>query len=208
MRLILNNTEQPAMNVPANWGDLLQRLDGDANQRGEVVTAVRFDGVDEPTFRDPRQIAREVHELELIELETATPAGLLDEALMQAALAAGALAAAAGQIGWALRRGERSVANTQLTQLGEGIRSLTWLVGTTATVRGVNFNQMLCDGSVMSVLLADLARQLSSIVEAQQAQDFLTVADLLEYDLQPALYSWQVLFEALRHTPASDVART
>jgi hypothetical protein len=208
MRMMLNNTEQPSTDLPANWGDLLQRLDHDANCRGEVVTAVRFDGVDEPTFRQPAQSARALHELSVIELETATPASLLDDALVQAGLAAGAAAAAAGQIATAVRRGDLGDAHPRLTELAEGIRALTWVVGTAAATRGISLDPTASDGSVMAVQLGELSGQLVSIVEAQQAQDFLTLADLLEYELQPTLNSWQVLFEALRRMPAKDEARS
>jgi hypothetical protein len=208
MRMMLNSAEQPSTDLPANWGDLLQRLDRDANRRGEVVTAVRFDGVDEPTFRQPSQSARALHDLSVIELETATPASLLDDALMQAGLAAGVFAASAGQIGSAFRRRDLSNANERLTELGEGIRGLVWIVGTAAATRGVSLDPVAGADSAISMQLAALTGQLVSIVEAQQAQDFLTVADLLEYDLQPTLYSWQVLFEALRHMPAKNAAQS
>jgi hypothetical protein len=203
---MLNNAEQPSTDLPENWGELLQSLDRDANNRGEVVTVVRFDGVEEPTFRQPGQSARALDEVSVIELETATPARLLDDALMQAALAAGVFAAAAGQIAWAFRRGDLGAAHPRLTELGEGIRGLTWVVGTAAATRGVSLDQAASNGSAISTQLAELTGQLGSIVEAQQAEDFLTVADLLEYELQPALYSWQVLFEALRQMPAKDAA--
>ena len=37
---------------PETWGDLLERLDRTLVADGRVVTAVRFDGVDQPSFRD------------------------------------------------------------------------------------------------------------------------------------------------------------
>ena len=41
-----------------------------------------------------------------------------------------------------------------------------------------------------------MARTLESVVGAQAAQDWLTVADVLEYDLDPALASWLTRFES------------
>ena len=41
-----------------------------------------------------------------------------------------------------------------------------------------------------------LARTLESIVAAQAGQDWLTVSDVLEYDLEPALAGWLTRFES------------
>jgi hypothetical protein len=197
-RLVLNDAEQSVENVPLYWGELLKGLDEHANERGEVVTAVRFDGVDEPTFRQPALVGRPLGEVRTIELETATPADLLDDALVQGAAAAGTLAAAAGDIGSAFRGTDLGEANQRIVELAEGIRSLIWILGTAATARAVSLDDMECNGRALSTQLAQLTVQLASIVEAQRSEDWLTVADILEYDFQPALQAWQPVFDALR----------
>lgn len=202
-RLVLNDAEQSVENVPIYWGELLKGLDEHANQRGEVVTAVRFDGVDEPTFRQPALVGRPLRDVRTIELETATPSDLLDDALVEGAAAAGTLAAAAGDIGSAFRGTDVSEANQRIVELGEGIRSLIWILGTAATARGVSLDEMECNGRTLSTQLTELTAQLLSIVEAQRSEDWLTVADILEYDFRPALHAWQPVFDALRSSKRS-----
>jgi hypothetical protein len=197
-RLVLNDVEQSVESVSADWGELLKGLEESANGRGEVVTAVRFDGVDAPTFREPAQTCRALRDVGLIELDTATPSDLLDEALAQGAVAAGTLGAAAGQIGAAFRCTDLREANQRMAELVDGVRSLIWILGTAATVRGISLDEMQCNGHAVSAQLAELTARLVSIVDAQQSQDWLTVADILEYDFQPALQAWQPVFEALR----------
>lgn len=191
--------------MPQFWGDLLAGLEHDAATRGEVVTAVRFDGVDEPTFREPVQIARDVRGFEVIEIRTENPRALLDDVLGHGASAATALAAAAGRTGEAFRGSDLAQANQGLSELGDGIRTLTDILATSAGVLGVPLHQMEWNGRVVSDRLSELVGQLESVVEAQQAQDWLTVADILEYDFQPALAAWRPVFESLR-TPAADRA--
>ena len=41
-----------------------------------------------------------------------------------------------------------------------------------------------------------LARTLESVVTAQSTQDWLTVSDVLEYDLEPGLAGWLTSFES------------
>lgn len=197
-RLMLNDSELPMASVPACWGELLTGLEESANQRGEVVTAVRFDGVDEPTFGQSAQSTRTLNDVALIELETATPADLLDDALAQGALAAEALSTAAGEIGTAFRGPDVTGANLRMAEFANGIQSIVWILNTAAAARGVSLALMESNGRAMSVQLAELTGQLIAIVEAQQAQDWLTVADILEYDFKPALQAWRPVFEGLR----------
>jgi hypothetical protein len=200
MRLVLNDAEQSLESVPAHWGELLKGLEQTANGRGEVVTAVRFDGVDEPTFREPAQTGRALDDVEVIELQTATPSDLLDEALAQGASAAGTLSTAAGQIGSAFRLADLGEAHLRMAELVDGIRSVIWILGTAATVSGISLDEMKCNGQPVSGQLTELTARLVSMVEAQQSHDWLTVADILEYDLQPSLQAWQPIFQALRPT--------
>jgi hypothetical protein len=197
-RVVLNDEEQSLGKMPEHWGELLTGLDRDADGRGEVLTAVRFDGVDEPTFRQPSLIERGLRNVKVIEVETATPNRLLDEALAQGAAAAGTLSAAAGRIGSAFRSTDLKLANQQMVELCSGTRSMMTILATTAAARGVTLEEMECDGRALSPQLEEMGAQLVSIVEAQSSQDWLTVADILEYDFQPALLAWQPVFEALR----------
>jgi hypothetical protein len=161
-RLVLNSAEQALQNTPEFWGDLLDGLDQDASGRGEVVSAVRFDGVEEPAFRELEHTGRRLSELRSIEVETARPRDLIDDALQQAvSMLISVLATAAGALELSLDR-------------------IQW------------------DGRPASAQIADLIGQLDAIIAAQQTQDWLTVADILEYDFQPVLKTWQPVFGALR----------
>jgi hypothetical protein len=197
-RLMLNDSELPIAIVPACWGDLLTGLEQSANQRGEVVTAVRFDGVDEPTFGQPAQFDRSLDAVQLIELETATPGDLLDEALAQGALASEALGAAASQIGTAFRGADIAGPNLRMAEFGDGIRSIVWILNTAAAVRSISLDRMDSNGRPISAQLTELTGHLIALVEAQQAEDWLTVADILEYDFTPSLQAFRQVFEGLR----------
>jgi hypothetical protein len=204
-RLIVNSEEQPPANGPESWGHLLVRLEQEADSRGDVVTEVRFDGVAEPTFWQPAQAARALAGVALIEVMTAPQSGVLDEALVQGAMAAGTLAAAAIQTG-AEFRSDPAAANQRLVELCQGVRSLISLSSAAATAVGVSLEQHHWSGRPGSIQMADLGRQLESIIEAQQSQDWLTVADILEYDFHPALNAWLPVFETLRATAPAAAA--
>jgi hypothetical protein len=205
-RLIVNSEEQMPAEWPESWGPLLSRLEQEAVSRGEVVTEVRFDGVDEPTFWQPAQVDRPLLDVALVEVMTAPQGGLLDDALVQGAVAAGTLAAAAIETGEAFRGTNPATANQQLADLCDGVRSLIALSSAAATAVGVRLDEQDWNGRSGSKQMADLGRQLESIIEAQQSQDWLTVADILEYDFHPALNAWRPVFETLR-TAASPASK-
>jgi len=197
-RLFLNDEDHQLEKMPESWGELLEGLEQDADGRGEVVTAVRFDGVDEPTFRNGANVARDLHDVELIEVETSTPGDLIDEALAQGASAVESIVKATAQTGEAFRGADLAGANQRLAELGEAVRSLISILSTGAVALGVNLDRMEWNGRAVSSQLSELVGQLESIIDAQQAHDWLTVADILEYDFQPALSTWRPVFDALR----------
>jgi len=59
------------------WGNWLQALDASASRTGQIVTAVRFDGVEEPAFRAAQAQARRLAAFESVEVETAPPRALV-----------------------------------------------------------------------------------------------------------------------------------
>lgn len=197
-RLVLNNTQQPLENMPESWGELLNGLEEEAGRRGEVVAAVRIDGVEEPTFRQLTLAGRGLCDLALIEVETAKPGDLIDDALAQGAMAADTFAVAVSQACQAFRGADLAGANQRLAGLGDGIRSLMSILSTGAVALGVSLDRMDWNGRAVSAQLNELVSQLEAIVEAQQTDDWLTVADILEYDIQPALSTWGPVFDALR----------
>lgn len=196
--VVVNAGEQTVEDLPETWGKLLAGLDRDAAARGEVVTAVRFDGVDEPTFRQPVHATLPLSGFERIEIDTTTPDDLIDEALAEGEVALAALAGAASRTGAAFRSVDLVGANQNLMDLGEGVRSLVGILATSAQALGIDLQQMTTNGRAVAVQIDELSAQLESIIDAQKAHDWLTVADILEYDLEPAIRGWRPVFEMLR----------
>ena len=84
LQINVNGASREGQSRPENWGELLGLLEqGDGLSR-QIVTAVRFGGVAVPTFREPSELARELQDVDRIDVETAT----LDELLHESAQAA------------------------------------------------------------------------------------------------------------------------
>jgi len=196
----VNGIERPLENPPEYWGNLLEWVEQDATARAEVVTAVRFDDVDQPAFRHAALGQCPLTELESIEVETASKRDLVIDALAHGVISADALTIAARETSEMFRRGETAAANQRLAEFGDGIRSLVVLVGAVSAACGGSVDRMDVGGRTVEQEVSGLIGQLEDVVAAQQALDWLTVADILEYEFDPALANWRSLFDGLRST--------
>jgi hypothetical protein len=171
------------------WGELLASVELGLGPDGRVVTEVRFDGVVQPSFRDAETLNRRLDEPRSIEIETSTVTQLLESTKATAVAHISALVALARQAGHAFRRHDVQDGNDSLKALLDGLRTMTSLTsalhGATAAVTGRPHI------TPSSSPLDALERALESLVDLEAAQDWIAIADLLEYDIAAALPRWQ-----------------
>ena len=187
----------PPTPVPS-WGPLLDAVDSHVAPTGEIVAAVRFDGVDEPGFRDAAVLGLVLgHEL-IVEIETLHPRVLLGRVLDEASASLPVLAASCGELAAVLRGAQVEAAVRGLGQLAQSLSNLVQLVAVSAAARGLALeNLQTADGPALPVLRA-LDAQLTPLLEAQRAGDWITVADVLEYDIAPVMPTFDAILDALR----------
>lgn len=201
-RVLVNNRPQQTDSGLKTLGDLLAWADHASAARGELVTAVRLDGVDEPSFREESHVARALRTFAVVELDVATPAALVAESLDEALSGLTGLRQHTLEVAGRFRTVDIALANTGLAELTQGLRTLVTLVDAVGGAMGVQLDALALGGRPVNALLDDLARQLVTLGEAQRLQDWVAVADVLEFDLEPALSQCEPLFTAL-----SDLAR-
>ncbi|MGE3276390.1 MAG: hypothetical protein AB7O67_14855 [Vicinamibacterales bacterium] len=206
-KILVNNVEQSGNLTPATWGELLDQLDLELAPRGEVVTVARFDGVDEPSFRHGDVIARPLDAWKTVEVTSDSPRALLSACLVDAEAGVVSMARAIERLGELFRGTDLVTANEGLAHVAEDLRALVSLTETLSGPLGIELGAIRTEqGSVEDHMLA-LGSMLESLVDAQQAADWLTVADILEFDLVPSLDAWQTVFATLRsHLPTDEAA--
>jgi hypothetical protein len=197
-RILLNGVEEPTVGACVHWGELLERLDRSASGEGKVLTAVRFDGVDQPSFRDPAFAGRPLNRLLVVEAESVSPAVLFDNSVGEAVAAAKSLAAGAERVGEAFRGFDVSRANQDLQDLAQGIGTLVAIAQALSQAAGVPLEGVATGGKSAADLVESLSCQADELIRAREAGDWITVADIIEYDLAPQLYQWPDVFETLR----------
>lgn len=206
-KILVNDVEQSTTLTPATWGELLDQLDQTLAPQGEVVTVARFDGVEEPSFRKDDLAGRTLDDWATIEVSSDSPRALLDACLIDAEKGVSAMGGAVVRLGEMFRGHDLAVANQGLAHVAEDLRALVSLTEALGGPLGIELHQLQSDGRSVQEHLNGLGTMLESLVDAQQASDWLTVADILEYDLAPALSEWGAIFSTLRsYLPETDGA--
>ena len=188
-------------NTPKTWGELLETLDADLGPRGVLLAAVRFDGVEQPAFREPSVAGRALTTVQRVDVETATPDALLRQSLAEAAEAIGQIADDVARVSALFRGNDVSAANQGLARLSGDLHTFTALVTTLRGPLGIPVERLTVDGVSPDEQIERLGAWLESLVAAQSSQDWLTVADILEYDIEPVLRGWRTRLETMTHEP-------
>ncbi len=179
------------------WGDLLVTVDRDLAVAARTVTAVRFDGVDQPSFRDPRLAGRPLATPGQIEADSLDSHTLLQHTMAVAIEGIAILAGGSRRVATAFRGADVNGANAELANLMEAVQSLMTLTAAMGNTACVDLTALQCGQTTGDRTIARVADALGSLVAWQQARDWVALADGLEYELAPALTGWRDLLNAM-----------
>lgn len=178
------------------WGKLLDFVETAAGRAGRAVTAVRCNGVVQPSFRAPGTATRPVAIMGRIEFETSDAGALLEETIAMARNSLGVLASSARRTAGRFQAGDAQGAGADLARLVDAIRALTVLTGAVADVIDL---RRAGKGAVQSAggtdVTAAVGAALRELAECQSEQDWTRTAWCLEQHLAPAVLRWQALFD-------------
>lgn len=197
-QVFVNEEPGPAENGWKSWGELLRAVEGRCTAAGQVVTAVRFDGVDQPAFREAALESRELADIATVEIEATRPTDLLLSSLDQAVSAADALAQSAERMAAGFRGFDVSAANAELREFAGSLATLISFTTAICQATGVDLAGVDYEGAPAAQMVDELLAHADAMIGAQQVGDWITLADIVEYDLAPALGRWPGLFDALR----------
>ena len=185
------------------WEQLLDALEHGAGPERIVVTAVRFDGVDQPSFREAEVLARNLDAGTCVDVDTSRARVLVDEAVDAALNGLGPLALAAQHTAVAFRRHDLDDAHVRLAGFVGTLQTLTTL---TAAVIHAAATPHTASADATATLIERLSRGLESLITMATNEDWTSVADVLEYDIADLLPVWRAALLALAG-PASGADR-
>ena len=185
------------------WEDLLCALEQGTGGDRPVVTAVRFGGVDQPSFRESFVLSQDINTITPIDVEASPARQLVTEAVETALNDIAPLLEAIQSTADAFR--SHDVADAQ-SRLGEVVTTLQALTQLTAMVVQADLSPDKASASQhSSALLERVGRCLDSLVVAATFEDWITVADILEYDIAELLPEWVAVLRSVANAEANQV---
>lgn len=184
MKLVVDGIDRIPGSPARTWGELLARLDDECAKRGTVVSDVSFDGQPQEAFRTPAVVTRQIGSLR-VEVKTSTQTDLLLTAIDEAIGAAEPMCPVASQLASAFRAHDLARANQDLSIFAPNLGALVQLAANITTLAG-RINARANETAVVSVP-AEIGKHVETLIGAQSTGDWITVADVLEYDITTAL---------------------
>ena len=120
-------------------------------------------------------------------------APVIAQFLREAAAAVDVLAGEVARAAGLFRRFEVKEGNDVLAAVPGELRNFIVMMTIVDGQLGLDGATLVLDGLVPAEQVTRLGQWLQSLVEAQTNGDALTIADILEYDLEPFLRAWQGL---------------
>jgi hypothetical protein len=194
---LVNDEPRSLVSGLKTWGEVVSALQPDLARRHHTMTAVRFDGVDQPSFGSPEFESTPLGNLAQIEIETRDRRRVLRSTLGTAGESLPQLAAAACRTATAFRGADLTDAHRQLAALIECVRTLTLLTIASAAAGGTTLESLSCGSHSGAYFLGRVAVALDTVAQGQESRDWAALADALENDLAPGLLQWGVVFEAM-----------
>jgi len=118
--------------------------------------------------------------------------------LLDAADAMDALARKASATALYYRRTALAEAHPSLVELLEELRQFPALIEALSGTLRIDESRLSQDGVPLDVQVARLNDWLEQLIQAHTRRDWLTLADVLELDLEPLLRNWGPLLRAFR----------
>ena len=170
------------------WGQLLATLERGEGLERVVVAAVRFAGVDQPTFREPESLDLSLDGIAPIDVELSTTGELITFAKETAFGGLDAMAESARQAADAFRLHDLSRAHSRLADFVTAFRLLTSL---TAAVRRSDASERSSEADTPGYeLLQRLDASLGALIGFNVNEDWISMADVLEYEVADLLPHW------------------
>ena len=177
--------------------DIIARLESDFSTRGEVICEIRVNGillseVDEEKFAESSS-----EEISALTVRSNRPADLILDAIRSAHVFIPDLEKSCLKTSELFRGADLSAAQQSFHECLEGCQ---WLVDTLMHVRGAasGIEQPIAQPERWFEAEKILTKVIRELSEAYSKQDYVLVADLLEYELTGALAVWAPTVEVER----------
>jgi hypothetical protein len=193
MDVMINQNEIDVPGEIATWGDLLDWVETEHLKAGQCITHVYLAGNEAYNYRDTHVCGQELTDVGNIAINSGDFDRVVHESLAELDLELKNALESSGEILRLLENRKEEEAYTRLAQLLDSIRifytifseDLGWVEPADAEISRKEFSAVL-EGA------------LNQLIAAQEMRYWVSICDVLEYELTPILESWQKMVARTR----------
>jgi hypothetical protein len=186
-QLAFNGNNLPVDPALHTWQELLTVLESRQLNENEVIASVHFDGDEVLNFRREDALNVRLSVVQEVRVEAMGQREMLRGAIQEAETYLPTLRASMLSVAELFRSERLDQANTQLQELFNGMKMLVALLrGMELSLSGV----AAASESKVEQALRQMGATLEDQIKAQTQNDWMLLADILEYDLVPCLQAF------------------
>ena len=205
MELLVNDHLQEVSTSADTYGELMKQLSKQLTERGTTILGVRIDGLDATGVHEMEVLQLPLADIERLELTTGFPEQVAIDTLKTSEEWVSRLIEEVEKCADLLRLGDEVEANASLTRFTDGFQLFSLAMQKIEAV--VQRSGKLEELDLMIGKFRErITNVLDEIITAQDNQDWIMLADLLEYELMIILEDWHGVAQQLEEQLQTNLA--
>lgn len=198
MKIYINGTEDNASYEHAKLGDLLEHIQKEKLQDDQFLFKIRVNEENIEFGSDELKEAptENIHKLEI---ETSTMNDMVNENIDNAIGYLERLIPGLEKVATMFRSGNQQEANKLFVDVVDGIDWFSQLGELVVQARQLDVNQTEYNGKTLADRKQELVTLTQSVLEVHKKQDWVRLADLLEYEFLPYYKDWLTVLPQLKN---------
>ena len=191
MKLLVNGKEETVSHMGETLGDLLLHIEKEGLPQGNVVRSIKIDG-EESSPDSPEAQKTPLSEIATLEVEISTLSDIINKNIENADAYLIRLIPGIEKSVELFRMGNEQEANKFFINIIDGIDWLSQVLDMILTAKAISPDTVF-DGKSIQDRRASLVGLTQQMVDANKNQDWVLLADLLEYEILPYYQEWSNL---------------
>ena len=196
MKLLVNGKEETVSYMGETLGDLLLHIEKEGVPQGNVVRSIKIDG-QESSPDLPEAQKTPLSEIATLEVEISTLSDIINKNIENADAYLIRLIPGIEKSVELFRMGNEQEANKFFINIIDGIDWLSQVLDMILTAKAISPDTVF-DGKSIQDRRASLVGLTQQMVDANKNQDWVLLADLLEYEILPYYQEWSNLLPHFR----------
>jgi len=187
----------PGVGPSAPLSDVVDAVKERSVERRRLIVSIACDGMDVTGQGFADKLAQPAEGYGRIDMHTAEPEALVQEALVTAGRLLDASEQAIAQVVEMLAQGKAGVALPRLAECCQAWLQVHEGICNAIAVLDIDPEGLELDGRALPELMAEPLERLQQLKETVEAQDHVLLGDILTYEFPGAISSWRTLIDAV-----------